>query len=331
MEETMRNRFRGICKAAAAALLLGLSTLSAAQDFPSKPLTLVLPFGAGGPSEGDIRRLAAHFEKVWGKPTLVEPRPGAGGMIGYEAVIKAAPDGHTLLWGFATMSAFKVLYKELRFDPLKDVAPISMLLAVPGGLITNTQHPATTVDEFIALVKANPGKYNYASAGRTTQYMVMEAFKAATGANLTEVSFKTQAQIIEALLRNDVQLVQLPLNKTMREQMAAGKMRPLIMTGDRRAPLFPEIPSAGDKGWNIPNNGWQALFTTGGTPGTPRAIIDKISAEVQRFAALPETRATAQETGMDLRASTPEQLRALVEADTKVWASIAKSVGLEPQ
>jgi tripartite-type tricarboxylate transporter receptor subunit TctC len=317
-----------IGKAIAASLLLALGTFAHAQEFPSKPLTIVLPFGAGGPSEGDIRRLAAHFEKAWGKPALVEPRPGAGGMIGYEAVIKAAPDGHTLLWGFATMSAFKVLYKELRFDPLKDVAPISMLLAVPGGLITNGQTPAKTVEEFIALSKANPGKYNYASAGRTTQYMVMEAFKAATGANLTEVQFKTQAQIIEALLRNDVQLVQLPLNKTMREQMAAGKMKPLLMSGDRRAPLFPEIPSAGDKGWDIPNNGWQALFTTG---GTPRPIIDRISAEVQRFAALPETRATAQETGMDLRASTPEQLRALVEADTKVWAKIAASVGLQPQ
>jgi tripartite-type tricarboxylate transporter receptor subunit TctC len=319
---------RGILNTTAAALMLGFTALAGAQDFPSKPITLILPFGAGGPSEGDIRRLAAHFEKVWGKPTLVEARPGAGGMIGYEAVIKAAPDGHTLLWGFATMSAFKVLYKELRFDPLRDVAPISMLLAVPGGLITNTQTPARTVEEFVALSKANPGKYNYASAGRTTQYMVMEALKAASGADLTEVQFKTQAQILEALLRNDVQLVQLPLNKTMREQVAAGKMTPLLMTGDRRAPLFPEIPSAGDKNWNIPNNGWQALFTTG---GTPKAIIDKISAEVQRFAALPETRATAQETGMDLRASTPEQLRALVEADTKVWANIATRVGLTPQ
>src|SRR5437879_6556866 len=103
-EETMRNRFCGIPNVVAAGLLLALCALARAQDFPSKPLSIVLPFGAGGPSEGDIRRLAAHFEKVWGKPALVEPRPGAGGLIGYEAVIKAAPDGHTLLWGFATMS-----------------------------------------------------------------------------------------------------------------------------------------------------------------------------------------------------------------------------------
>jgi tripartite-type tricarboxylate transporter receptor subunit TctC len=308
--------------------MLALVCFAHAQDFPSRPVTIVLPFGAGGPLEADIRRVGSHLEKVWGRPVLIEARPGAGGLIGSEAVVKAAADGHTLLWGFAAISAYKVLYKELRFDPLKDLAPVSLLVNTPSGLFTSSQLPAKNADEFVALIKANPGKYNYASVGRTTQYMLMEAFKAATGTNLVEVSFTTQAQIAQGLLRNDVHLANLPLDKAMKAQVEAGKATPLLMLGDRRALIFPDIPTTAEKGWNVPNNGWQAMFAPA---ATPQPIIERIAAEIARYTSLPETRATSQNTGMDMSSSTPQQLRQLVERDAKLWASVAASVGLQPQ
>jgi tripartite-type tricarboxylate transporter receptor subunit TctC len=318
---------RGFSAALAFAALV-LSSAAPAQDYPSRAITLLLPFGAGGPSEAIIRRLAADFEQTWGKPVVVEARPGAGGLIGAEALVKAPPDGHTLMWGFASLAAYKVLVKDLHFDPMRDIAPVSMLVNVPGGLVTNGQVPVKNVDEFIAWVKANPGKYNYASAGRTTQYMIMEAFKSATGANLSEISFTAQAQILQALLRNDVQLAQMPLDRAMRAQVEAGKLKALVMVGERRAPVFPEIPTTAEKGWNIPNNGWQALFAPAATPAP---IIDKLAAEVARYTASAETRKVAEESGMDLQSSTPAQLRQMMERDSRLWASIAASVGLQPQ
>jgi tripartite-type tricarboxylate transporter receptor subunit TctC len=299
-----------------------------AQDFPAKPVTFILPFAAGGPSEPSIRRMLPHLEKAWGKPVVLDARPGAGGIIGTEFVVRAPPDGYTLLWTPASLTVLKLLFKDLRFDPIKDLAPVSLTLQVPGGLIVNTTVPAKTIEEFIAYAKANPGKLNYGSSGRTSIMLTVEAFKKATGTDIKEVPFTATAQLIASVLRNDLQLYEAPLDLALKSQADAGKVRPLLMIGDHRSRVFPDVPTSAEKGWNIRSNGWQGLLAPA---GTPKAVIDLIAAEMARYAASPEAQAYAQSSGADVLSSTPEQFRQLIESDVKVWSDVASNIGLKPE
>jgi tripartite-type tricarboxylate transporter receptor subunit TctC len=311
--------------AAGAALLLSFA--AQAQEFPTKPVTIVVAFAAGGPFE-NIRPLAQFFEKAWGRPVLVENRPGAGGAVGAEYVAKAAPDGHTLLYGFAGLTAFRALVKDLRFDPLKDFAPISTYMELAGGLTTNPQVPAKSIDEFVSYAKTNPGKLNYGSIGRNTTYLVIEAFARAAGIRMTEIQYSGTAQATTGLLRNDVQMIQATFNAALRGQTDGSVLRPLVVVAARRAKLFPDIPTAAEKGFDLPRNGWTGLLAPA---ATAKPVVDRIAAEVARFAASVEGQKYAADQGTDLASSTPEQLRQLMESQQKLWLDTAAAVGLQPQ
>jgi tripartite-type tricarboxylate transporter receptor subunit TctC len=310
-----------------AAACLASCSVALAQDYPSKTVSIVTNVAPGGPQDAEARNIARHFEKAFGKLVQVENRPGANGVIAAEAVAKAAPDGHTLLFIGAGLTTFKTMVKDLRFDPDKELAPISIVVHNPSGFITNTQVPAKNIDEFIAYARANPGKLNYATVA-LSQKLVVEALKRATGIQLTEVGYPGGAQVTAALLRNDVHFYNNPLDQILKQQVEAGKLRPLLMIGPKRARVFPDIPTAAEKGFNIPSNAWQALLTTG---GTQRAVIDRIAAEAARYAASPEAQKRAQELGIDYAASTPDEMRRVLDADSKTWAEIAASIGLKPQ
>jgi tripartite-type tricarboxylate transporter receptor subunit TctC len=305
-----------------------LSANGVAQTYPSKTVTILLGFPAGSPPEIQARFLAQHLEKAWKQPVVLDIRPGAGGLIATQTLVKAPPDGHTLHWTTATIAALKVLIKDPGFDNLRDIAPVSTVIDSPGGIVTNTQIPARNVDEFIAYVKANPGKLNYGSAGRNTVMLVLEAFKRAAGIQLTEISYAGQPQYMTALLRNDVQLVQAQLNLQMKAQVDANQVRPLLIVGNRRSKVFPDLPTAAERGWNIPRNGWNSIVAPA---NTPKPILEAIAAEIARYVATPEAIKQAADNGLDMVATTPEQLRQLIESDSRTWAEIAAAIGLQPQ
>ena len=298
-----------------------------AQDYPSKPITIIVPFPPGGPFEV-VRHLAAHMEAKWGKSVIIDNRPGAGGLIGAQAVSKATPDGYTLLFLGASVASLKVLVKDTTFDPVTDLAPVSMFADFPSGFVTNGDVPAKNIDQFVAWAKANPGKVNYGSVGPNASMLGIEAFKRAAGIDMTDIPYSGGAQTLTALLRNDVQFTGVALNKGIKQQVDEGKVTPLIAIGAKRPRLFPDVPSTAEKGYNIPRNGWSAMFAP---PGTPKAILDKLAAEVAIYVKTPGAAKVADDLGVELGASTPEELGQQVKSDAKGWADIANTIGFKPQ
>jgi tripartite-type tricarboxylate transporter receptor subunit TctC len=307
-------------------LLLAGPTL--AQEYPTRTVTIVIGFPAGSPPDIHGRPLAQHLERAFKRSVVIEPRVGAGGLVSANTVMKADPDGHTLLLASASLPAYRVLYKDVGFDPIRDPVPISMLVNLPSGFITSAKLPIKNVDEFVAHVKANPGKLNYGSVGTSTTTLILESFKRATGLQLSEIPYAGMQQQIVAMLQNDLHLMVGAFNLQLKAQADANELRPLAIIGNTRSPLFPGVPSTGEKGWNIPSNGWFALVAP---PRTPKAVVDRIAAEVARYVASPEAKKHATDLNVEMIGSTPDQLRQVMERDGKTWADVAAAVGMKPQ
>lgn len=310
----------------AAALVCGLAQ---AQQYPARQVTIVNGFGGASAVEIEVRAMVPFLEKAWGHPVVVDSRPGAAGMIATEMVTRAAPDGYTLLAGSAGLLTYKLLFKDVRFDWMTDLDPVTIYADYRGGFLINTQVPARTIEEFIALAKANPGKYNYASVGRTSSVLVFEILKAATGIQVTHIPHKTSADSQNSLIRNDAQLLATTFDMGLKSRIAGGlPIRPILTVGDTRAPVFPDVPTSSEKGWYIPKNGWYALFAP---KGTPKPIIDRIAGDVARYAATPAAQKRAADLGVSIVGSTPAELRQLMERDNKTWTDIAQRIGLKPE
>jgi tripartite-type tricarboxylate transporter receptor subunit TctC len=306
---------------------IALIASAGAQEYPSKPITIVVPFPAGGPFEV-VRHLATHIEARWGKPVVIDNRAGAGGLIGAQTVSRASPDGYTMLFVGASVASLKVLVKDATFDPVSDLAPVSMFVDFPSGFVTNTQTPAKTVDEFVSWVKASPGKVNYGSVGPNASMLVIEAFKRAAGIEMIDIPYSGGAQTMTGLLRNDVQFIGAPLNKATKQQVDEGKVTPLVVIGGKRARSFPAVPTTEEKGYNIPRNGWSALFAP---PGTPKPIRDKWAAEVAEYAKTAAAAKLIEDLGVEVGGSSPEELGRQVASDARMWGEIANAIGFKPQ
>lgn len=312
----------------AAAGLLSIMGAAHSQDYPQRTVTIIAPYGAGSPTEAEARRLGAHFEKTFKRSFIVENKPGAGASIGAAHVAKSAPDGHTLLYIGAAIASFKVLVKELSFDPHKDLVPVSLVMTLWSTFVVSSQSPFKTIEELVAHVKANPGKLNYGSAGRNTTMLKAEALlRAAGGLRMQEIPYPGEAQYLAALLRNDVQFSAGSL-AGVRGQIEAGTMRPLLVMGDKRAPSLPNVPTTVEKGWHVPDNGWSGLFAPA---GTPRAIVDRLAAEASRYVADPEVRKRGEAAGIEYIGLPTEQFRRRIESESKAWADTANALGVKPE
>jgi len=298
-----------------------------AQDYPARQVTIVSSIGTGSPTDLECRALADFLKTAFKQPVIVEPRPGAGGALAAGYVAHAAPDGHILFCSGPGITTFKVLIKDLSFDPLKDLAPVSQMSDFVGLYLTNSQSPFKSMDELIAYARANPGKVAYASAGRNSIVMSIEAIKRITGAQMTEIPYPGTPQFLLALLRNDVQLVQAPVS-AVKGQVDSGALRPLLVNGYRRAVLYPNLPTLGDKGWDLPLGTWTGLFAPA---ATPKAVVDRLAGEVARYAVSPESKKREAEGSIVFVGSTPEQFRQQVESDARRWADIAASMGWKPE
>jgi tripartite-type tricarboxylate transporter receptor subunit TctC len=311
----------------AAGLVLVCSGGTLAQSFPAKRVTVLIGFPAGSITDTEGRMMGKFLEQSWQEPVVVENRPGAGSLLAAQAMVKSPPDGYTLLYTASGYSTFRAFVKDLTFDPLKDAYPISMVANLPTGFYVNTQVPVKTIEDFVAYAKANPGKVNYASAAFSNA-LVTEQFKREAGIDLVAVPFSGQPDAMLSVLRNETQIMLGTMNKDLRSKINAGQLRALVVTGTQRARLFPEIPTASERGWNVPTNGWQAVIAPA---GTPRPVIEKVAHDIAGYVSSPAAQSRAGETGIELTSNSPEQMRQIIENDTNVWSAVAAATGIKPQ
>ncbi len=310
------------------ACLFGAGTAQAQnQSWPERQVTIVVPFGAGGTTDLFARIVAEHLQAKYGKPFVIENRPGAGGNIGTTAVAKAAPDGHTLLVGTVSTHAINpFLYKNLPHDTEKDFIPITGLAKLPNLLVVNPKLPVKTFAEFVEYVKQNPGKLNYGSSGAgTSQHLAAELFQLKTGAKMTHVPFRSSNDIINGLIGNHIDLAF--DNMTIAwPQAQGGTLRALAVTSPERSPQAPEIPAITETLKGFDATSWNGLWAPA---GTPKPIIDQIAADVKAILEKPEVQKKSAELASTPAPMTPEQFAEYIQSERQKWSEVVKTVGVQ--
>ena len=321
--ETLRVRLQCLVIAG----MLGFASLAAAQDFPNKPIRLIVPYPPGGATDVAARVYGRKFSEVWGQPVLVENRGGAGGNIGAAAVAKSAPDGYTWLFNNSGGAVSPVLYKSLSYDAVKDLMPVSMVFATAGVVLAVS--PAlnvNTVQEFIALAKSQPGKINYASSGMgSAPHLMGEWFRMSTGIDTVHVPYKGDADIIPALMTNQVQASFLPALSGF-PLVGGGKVRILALSGPNRWPAAPGVPTLKESGVpEVVYTGWNGIFVAAGTPA---AIIAKINNESNRIIHAPDVVKFYPGWGAVPGGGTPEEFATRFRADVETFGRIIRGANI---
>ena len=303
---------------------------ASAQAYPQKPVKLVIPSAAGAAPDIIGRIVAQRLSENLGQSMIVENRPGAGGIIGTDAAAKAAPDGYTLLLGTAAfLSVSPALYKKVTYDPVNSFAPISMIGTNMYVMVVNPSVPARTVEELIALAKSKPGALNYGSSTiGTPSHLVMEMFKTAAGVNIVGVHYIGSAQALTSLLAGDVQ-VAIDTFASSLTQIRAGKVRPLVVTGSKRAKELPDVRSAPElKLQGFQADGWFGLLAP---KGTPNDIVRRLHAGMVKALSSRELIEALDRQGVDAAHSTPEEFLARLKTDGVRWAAVVKTSGAKVQ
>ena len=312
-----------------AALLLSTSLISHAQsEYPNKPIRLIIGFPAGGSTDIVGRVVAQKLGERLGQTIVVENRGGAGGTIGTDAAAKAAPDGYTLTLGTtSTMAVAPGAYSKLDYDPIKSFAPISLVAVTPYLLVVNPQVPAKSLAELVALVKSQPGKLNYASAGNgSTTQLATEMLNDVTGMKMTHIPYKGNAAADLAILSNQVEVLfgSMP---ALLQHAKSNKLRALAVGSATRSSALPEIPTVAELGYP----GFEAALWLGvlAPAGTPKPIIDKLNKELVAIAATPDFKAAMDKNGADATSNTPEQFASLIQNEVGKYGSITKRLGIK--
>ncbi|MCD9119437.1 tripartite tricarboxylate transporter substrate binding protein [Cupriavidus sp. UGS-1] len=312
---------------ALATTFAGVSGAAYAQDgYPTKPITMIVPFSAGGTTDILARIVGLQLGKALGQPVVIENRPGAGGNIGASLAAKAPGDGYTLFMGtIGTHAINQSLYSKLPYDPVKDFAPITRVAMVPNLVVVNPNVPAKSVKELIAYVKANPNKISYGSSGNgSSMHLSGELFNSMTGLNIQHVPYKGSAPAVNDLLGNQIGLMFDNLPSSY-QHVKAGKLRPLAVTSAKRSPALPDVPTVAEAG--VPGyeaTSWFALYATG---GTPKAIVDRLNAEVVKILAMPDVQKQMAGQGAEPNPEKPEQLAAFMKTEAAKWAKVVKASG----
>lgn len=308
---------------------LGLAGAAHAQEpaWPQKQVTIVVPFGPGGTTDVFARIVAEQLQAKYGKPFIIENRPGAGGNVGTAAVAKAAPDGHTLLVGTVSTHAINpFLYKSLAYDTEKDFQPVSGIATLPNLLVVNPKIPARSVAELIQYAKQNEGKLNYGSSGAgTSQHLAAELFQMMTGAKMTHVPFRSSSDIMNGIMGGHVDLAF--DNMTLAwPQAQAGTVRALAVTSPERSPSAPEIPTVAETLKGFEATSWNGLWAPA---GTPRAIVDRLAADVKAIMERPDVMKKATELGSTPAPSSPDQFAAFIKGEREKWQEVVRTVGVQ--
>ena len=314
-------------RAAALATLCALAAQAGAQSiYPNKPIKYIVVFAPGGTTDILARLIAPRLAEALGQPVVVENRPGAGGSVGSEVLAKSAPDGYTIGSGTISSHAINVtLYSKIAYDPVKDFAPITMLATLPNMLIVHPSLNVGNVKDLIALLKANPNKYSFGSAGNgTSQHISGELFKTLAGVSMQHIPYKGSGPMIPDLLAGTIAM-SFENMTTAYPPAKSGRLRALAVTSAKRSSNAPEVPTmaeAGLSGYDI--NSWQALFAPA---GTPKEIVNRLHAEVAKILRLPDVVNRIHELGAEPGGMAPEELAALIKSDIPRLGKIVKDSG----
>jgi tripartite-type tricarboxylate transporter receptor subunit TctC len=309
-----------------AAFALLAAGVAGAQSWPAKPIRWIVPFAPGGTTDILARTISDKLTIALGKPVIVENNPGAGGGVGAVQTAKAAPDGYTIMGGTISTHAINAsLYKTLPYDPVKDFTPITLIARVPNLLVVNPDVPAKNVKELIALMKANPSKYTFASSGNgTSQHLSGELFKSMAGVDMQHIPYKGSPAALQDVVSGQVTMTfdnittAWPLAK-------AGKLRALAVTTAKRSPIAPDVPTlaeAGLAGYEI--GSWQGVFAPAGTPVD---VVKRLNTEIVKIINMPDVREKLVGLGAEPVGNTPDEFAALVKGEVVKWAAVVKQSG----
>jgi len=307
-------------------LLLALFPLfTLGQDYPSRPIRVVVPYSAGGSSDGPMRVIAQEMSKQLGQQMVVENKPGQGAMLGSAEVVKAPPDGYTLLLASNPNAISASLYSRLTHDPVEDFAPISLLASEQAVLLVHPSIPAKNLQEFIAYAKERPGKLDYSSSGNgSAQHLFMAMFLSMTGLQMNHIPYKGSAQAVTDLLGGQVAAA-MPGLAAMRGHIREGRARALAVTGARRAGAAPEIPTmieSGLKGYEL--YVWMGMLAP---KGTPTAVIERLHREFTIALRAPAVKSFMDGAAIEAVGSTPAEFGAFFREEKARWAKIIKETG----
>jgi tripartite-type tricarboxylate transporter receptor subunit TctC len=301
-----------------------------AQKFPSKPIRIIVAYTPAGTTDILARAVGQKMSETWGQPVIVDNRPGANGNIGTEVAARAVPDGHSLVMATAGTHGINVsLYRKLNWHPVNDFVPVSLTAMVPNIMVVNNSLPVKNVREFIAHVKANPGKLSYGSPGNgSTAHLSMELFKTMTGSNIVHIPYKGSAGVLADVMGGQI-AVTIDNMPPYVPQVRAGKIRALAVSTAKRSSALPDLPTiaeAGVQGYEA--GAWFGLLAPA---GTPKAIVAQLSAESARILKLPDVSKRISELGAEPVGSTPEQFAELIKTEIAKWAKVIKDANVELQ
>jgi tripartite-type tricarboxylate transporter receptor subunit TctC len=316
------------------AVILALGVLAShpafAQAYPAKPIRLVVPFPPGGSTDIVARIVAQKLSDRLGQQVVVENRGGAGGTIGTEAVAKAAPDGYTLVLGTTSTHAVAPnVYAKIGYDPVKDFAPISLVAVTPYLLVVNPGVNVKSLPEFVAYVKARPGKLNYASAGTgSTTHLAMEMLKSAAGLYVVHIPYNGNGPAGTAVIAGQVEILFGSLPAVL-PHAKSGRVRPLAVGTPKRSPSLPEVPTVAESGFpGFDASLWLAVMAPAGTPAP---VVDRLHKEIVAAIASPDTADALSKAGAEPITSTPAELAAMVKDGVEKYGKVVKQAGVKPE
>ncbi|MEI2814406.1 MAG: tripartite tricarboxylate transporter substrate binding protein [Burkholderiaceae bacterium] len=297
----------------------------AQSSWPAKPVTLVVPFPAGGGTDAFARPLAASFSKVFGKQLIIDNRGGAGGTLGAGIAAKAAPDGYTLFMGAVHHAIAPSMYPKLDYDIEKDFVPLMLLASVPQVLVVNPKKIPGDFKAFMAAVKASPGKYNYGSAGGgTSHHLAGELFKQQSKTYITHIPYRGAGPALQDLMAGNVDMMFDGLGSSA-AHIKGGRIKALMVSGNKRNPAFPDVPSAAELGMpDYTVSTWYGLWAPKGTPADVQA---RIVEDIKRAGAEDTAKAAWANNGAEFGTLTPTQYGAFVSNEVKRWAAVVKASG----
>jgi tripartite-type tricarboxylate transporter receptor subunit TctC len=319
--------FKNLIALALSLAAAGLGTHAAAQSYPSKPVKIIVPFAAGGPADNYARFMAQRLQDALGQPFVVDDRPGAGSVIGTDAVAKSAPDGYTLLLMSNTHTVNESLIPNKPFQLMRDFVAIAPINYSDLVLVANPALPAANLKELIAQAKAKPGRINYASSGPGTPYhMAGELFKSMAGVSLVHIPYRGSSGARTDVIGGQVELM-FDAVTTMAEQVKSGKVKALATTGKVRSEVLPDVPTVSEAG--VP--GYEATIWLGlmAPKGTPKAVVDKLNEAVSKIAAQPDVKQQWNKQGAVPMVMTPEAFDKYMRDDIAKWSHVIKTANIK--
>lgn len=318
---------KAVPHAFALALALVSSTAVHCQGYPIKPIRIVVPSSAGGGADATARLLAQKLSELLGQQVFVDNRPGAGNIIGTEAVAKAPPDGYTLLLAINNHAINASLYQKLPYDPLKDFAPISLIVKSPHVLVVHPSLPVKSVQDLIRLARAKPGQINYSSAGNgTAAHFAAELFKLGARIQITHIPYKSLSAAVIDVISGAVQMM-FPSTVTASGHIRSGKLKALAVTTAKRSQAMPELPTLNESG--APGYEFSSWFGLLAPAATPSAVVAQLSQGIAQIVRAKDVQTRLTEDGSDPVGSTPGEYGAFLQAEVGTYARLVKEIGLK--